>query len=385
MKFDLSTQTHICAICPNMCRFLCPVAAVEKAETVTPRGKATITLAVERGEIAWDAEAASVLYHCAGCKMCREWCPSNVDIPEFTAHLRERAGRDGLIPDPAPGVRDRLMRDRSFRRPAAELAAGLDRYRDLLSPEATVLYFAGCSTATLFPDVIGATLRLFEAAGVKVTMLRPEECCGFPLEALGYREEAADFAAALAESISKGGYETIVSGCPMCTHVMKERYAALGVELRAEVVHVTEFLDRLAGAGNLRGGQGARPGDGTVTYHDPCYLGRHQGVYDEPRRLLTGLGRFNLVEVDPGRELAACCGGAPSIDAVLPRTATGIGVRRLADAARTGAGTLVTACPHCLEMLGSAGDDGGRPVVRDIAEVLARRLGLWPSGGGGRG
>jgi Fe-S oxidoreductase len=392
--FDLATQGRICVLCPNMCRYLCPVAAVEKSETTSPRGKATLALGLGRGEVAFSEGEAAALYHCATCKICREWCPSNVDLPEVTRELRERAAREGLAPPAVRNLAERLVRDRSLHGPAAAPAAeGASRYRQLVSPGAKVLYFAGCSTATLQPRVVAATLRLFEAAGVKVARLQTEECCGLPLDVLGFREEAAVFARGLATAVEAGGYQTVVSGCPMCTQVMKERYPALGVTLGAEVRHVAEYFAGLAEEGAMGGPAGKRdtgkpraagdaPGDtgppaGAVTYHDPCYLGRYQGVYDPPRRLLTGVAGLALVEMERHGELAACCGGAFTTDTVRPGTATSLASRRIEEAGRTGAGALVTACPHCLEMLGPAGADRGI-AVRDIAEVLAERLGVLP-------
>jgi Fe-S oxidoreductase len=406
-RFDLATQGRICVLCPNMCRYLCPVASVEKTETTSPRGKATLALGLRRGEVAFSEGEAAALYHCATCKICREWCPSNVDLPEVTRESRERAAREGMAPPAVRNLAERLVRDRSLHGPAVALAAeGASRYRQLVSPGAKVLYFAGCSTAALQPGVVAATLRLFEAAGVKAARLQTEECCGLPLDVFGFREEAAAFARGLAAAVEAGGYQTVVSGCPMCTQVMKERYPALGVTLGADVRHVAEYFAGLAEEGALGGAAGKRDGAdtrgagdapadtgnppgagdapgaagspaGVVTYHDPCYLGRYQGVYDPPRRLLTGVAGLALVEMERHGELAACCGGALTTDTVRPGTATSLASRRSEEAGRTGAGTLVTACPHCLEMLGPAGADRGI-AVRDITEVLAERLGVLP-------
>lgn len=377
-KFDLATQGRICALCPNMCRFLCPVAAVEKLEAVTPRGKATLTLTAERGDAPLDSGAADTLYHCASCKVCREWCPSNVDLPEVMAGLRARAAAEGLSPTSVVALKDRLLRDRSLHRPAPELAAGLARYREMVTPGARVLYFAGCSTAALYPEVVAATLRLFEAAGVGVAMLETEECCGLPLDQLGFRDLAAEFAGGLAAAVQSSGATTVVSGCPMCVVSMKERFPALGVTLGATVLHVTEFLAGLSEDGAPgRLAAAVDPEAGPVTYHDPCYLGRHAGVYDAPRHLLSEVAGLELVEMEQSRQLAACCGGSAAVATAYPATATAIVERRLDEAGRTGARTLVTACPHCLEMFRPAAEGRGLTVL-DVTEVLADKLGVLP-------
>lgn len=398
-RFDLETQMRLCALCPNMCRAQCPVAAVEKAETVTPRGRATLLLAIARGDEPLSAETAEVFYRCAACAACLEACPSHVDVPAFTAGIRARAAGEGVSPQATRTLAARLAKDRSLYGSAAELARRQSRYRSLLDARAKVLYFAGCTTAALRPTVIEATLRLFELAEVKVAMLRPEECCGAPLDLFGQADAAAAFASGLARMVSDGGFETIVSGCPLCTQVMKDRYPVLGSPLTARVKHVTEFLAELGQEGRLpslerdasgstTAGPGERPRfdpnkeDGMKgTYHDPCFLGRRQNVYDAPRRLLTQTAGVRLAEMERSRERAACCGGSPAVDVVAPRTAGAIGDKRMAEAERTGAGVLITACPRCLAMLGGGptptGTHGRGLTVADITEVLARRLGVW--------
>ncbi|HCW51071.1 MAG TPA: hypothetical protein DGR79_03240 [Clostridiales bacterium] len=379
-RLDTETQTCVCALCPNMCRFLCPVAAADKVETVTPRGKATLVLALERGRVPWGPEAAEVAYRCAGCRVCREWCPSDVDLPEMLDGLRVRAAREGLAPEPVRLLAERLTEGRSLHRPASELAGRMARYREMLSPEARVLYFAGCSTAALYPEVVAATLRLFEAAGTPVTMLGGEECCGLPLDVLGWKDAAAGFARRLAEAVKERGIETVVSGCPMCTYMMKERFGALGADLEADVKHVAEFFAERLDDGSLRPAAASGREAAAVTYHDPCYLGRYQGVYDAPRRLLAEAAGLVPVEMERSRELGACCGGAPSTASAFAGTANLMASRRLEEAARTGARVLVTACPHCLEMLRPAAADaaGGGLEVLDLAEALAAGLGVLP-------
>lgn len=386
-SFDLAAQGRICSLCPNMCRFLCPVAAVRKVETVTPRGKATLVGGLGRDETLWSEEAAGVFYNCATCKICLEWCPSGVDLVEVTRGLRERAALDGSAPGPVKALRERLVADRSLYGQASELARSLRRYREMLTPGAKVLYFAGCSTAALHPGLVGAALRLFETAGVKAAMLESEPCCGLPLDLLGYREDAATFAAGLASAVREGGFETVVSGCPMCTYVLKERYPALGVSLEVEVRHLAEVLAGPVPAAALRGAARIREaGDGPgarrrATYHDPCYLGRYQGVYDAPRSLLADVAGLGLVEMDGSGGLAACCGGAATTVTAVPDAATAIAGRRLDEAARTGVDLLVTACPHCLDMLRPAAGKASRLRVADLAEVLAERVGAFPGRG----
>lgn len=381
---DAVTQTRLCALCPNMCRFLCPVAAAEKSEAVTPRGKATLALDLGRGALPLSEETAGLLYRCAGCRACREWCPSGCDLVAVLEGPRAEAARGGFAPAEVRGVRDRLVRDRSLHGPAGELALRLERFRELADPLASTLYFPGCAAVASRSKAVEASLRFFEAAGEPVALPRGEICCGLPLDVLGYVEEATGFARGLADSVAEGGFATVVSGCPMCVWAMRERYPRLGVTLPARVVHTSEFMEELAATGRLPAPREGAPGRGRprqhcagaepVTYHDPCYLGRYLGVYEPPRRLLAEVAGLKVAEMDRTRELAACCGGSPALDFPAPPTATAVGRRRLAEAARTGARTLVTACPHCLEMLSGAAEAGLE--VRDLAEVLAARLGL---------
>jgi len=362
----LEIQTRICALDADMCRFLCPVAAVEKRETVTPGGKNTRVLDIARGHVPFDRETSEVFYHCSGCRACTEWCPNDVDLPVIMEQQLKKVNEKGLAPPESASLRNRLLRDRSLHRPARENS--IQAFRSLLS-DSPVLYFAGCSTAALYPQAALAFLQLMDAAAAGVSMLPGEECCGQPLAVLGYSEEAREFASALAERVREGGYRTIVSSCPECVYMFKERYAGMGIELGAEVKHVSEYLTGLAAQGRLD----LQPKPDTVTYHDPCYLGRYLGLYEEPRELLSRDVGITIAEMDRKAHLSSCCGGGFATSTVLPRVATQIAEKRVDEAKKTGAGILVTACPHCREMLGPIAGEKGL-AVKDISEMLADRL-----------
>lgn len=363
---SLELQTRICALDADMCRFLCPVAAVEKRETVTPGGKNTRVLDLSRGHVPFTEENTEVFYHCSGCRACTEWCPNDVNLPVIMEQQLNQVNAKGLAPVESTALRKRLLKDRSLHRPAGENS--IQPFSSLLT-DSSVLYFAGCSTAALYPQAALAFLQLMDAAGEGVSMLPGEECCGQPLAVLGYSEEAWEFAAALAERVKKEGYKTIVSSCPECVYMFRERYAELGVDLGAEVKHVAAYLAELAAGGRLD----FQPIPETVTYHDPCYLGRYLGLYEEPRKLLSRDLGITMTEMDRKTNLANCCGGGFSTSTVLPRVATGIAEKRVAEAQKTGAGILVTACPHCREMLDPIAREQGLP-VKDMAELLADRL-----------
>ncbi len=363
---SLEIQTRICALDADMCRFLCPVAAVEKRETITPGGKNTRVLDLARGDVPFEKETTEVFYHCSGCRACTEWCPNDVDLPAIMEKQLNKVNEKGLAPNESVSLRNKLLRDRSLHRPALENS--IQPYRALLS-DSPVLYFAGCSTAALYPQAALAFLQLMDAAAEGVSMLHGEECCGQPLAVLGYNEEAREFASALAERVKEGGYKTIVSSCPECVYMFKVRYAEMGIDLGVEVKHVSEYLTDLVAQGRLD----FQPKPDTVTYHDPCYLGRYLKLYEEPRELLSKDVGITVVEMDRKAELSTCCGGGFATSTVLPKVATQIAEKRVDEAKKTGAGILVTACPHCREMLGPIATEKGLP-VKDISELLADRL-----------
>jgi len=178
------------------------------------------------------------------------------------------------------------------------------------------------------------------------------------------------------EAMNEGGAQRIVVTCAHCFNTIGREYPQLGG--RFDVVHHTELLERLVAEGRLVPVEPeADAGQGAVTYHDPCYLGRHNQVYSPPRALLGAVPGVTVAEMPRNRERAMCCGGGGARVWMEEKVGTRIATDRAAEAVATGARTIATACPYCTVMLsdGVAAAGGDEPVeVVDVAVLLARRM-----------
>jgi Fe-S oxidoreductase len=254
-------------------------------------------------------------------------------------------------------------------RPAVERtrwAEGLDvpLLRD--HPTAKVLYWVGCAAAyeERAQAVARAMVHLLRQADVDFATLGEEETCtGDAARRLGDESLFQQLAAANVATLNNYRVRCIVTACPHCFNTLCHEYPALGGKY--EVIHHTAFLSELVAVGRLR--IAAAPA-GRVTYHDPCHLGRINGVLGPPRALLEAAGAERVEMAHHGPD-SACCGaggGRLWLNGEQPGPITH---RRIAEARATGATTLVTACPFCLLQMGRA--DTGGLVVCDVAEVVA--------------
>jgi Fe-S oxidoreductase len=248
----------------------------------------------------------------------------------------------------------------------AQAPEGLERKQN-----ANVVYFVGC-VASFYPMVYSVPqsfVAVMDRAGVNYTTLGGQEyCCGFPLIIAGMGRHTHDMVRHNVEAVRALGAGTLVAACPSCYHTWKHDYAALlGEPLGFEVLHETELLLDLVQAGALD----LKPVDRTITYHDPCDLGRNSGIYDPPRQIIQAIPGLTFVEMEDNREHALCCGGGGDVEMADADVAHAVGRRRMLQAQETGAGFVVTACQQCKRtMLGAARKNKIRIRTLDMVELL---------------
>lgn len=219
-----------------------------------------------------------------------------------------------------------------------------------------MLYFRGCTAREKLTSIQEATEKLLNLAGVDYHILDDEKCCGSVLLRTGFLNEAQEQIAKNSE-ILKG--ERIITSCAGCYKTLKDDYEGL------DVIHISQLLNQLIKEGRLN----LSKNDLNVTYHDSCHLGRHCGVFDEPRDVIKSVA--DLVEMENIRDNSLCCGAGGGVKSAYPEIASQMAKSRIEQAKQTGCETLVTPCPFC--KLNLSNDD---LEVLDLTEFLVKYGGL---------
>lgn len=363
---EFRKQIEYCAYCPKLCRFACPVAQIECSETVTPTGKATVLKLVREKAIEFDREAAELFYACSACRITRTYCEHDIDVYPSLEKARSEAVKRGLAPRSVSDYQEKWAKRSN---PFDEDLASVIRQRAgrRAGGQAETVLFAGCMILNYFPEQIEECVRVLDAAGADYRVFADDRlCCGYPLLALGLEKEFEAQAAHVSSVLRGAGL--VLSPCPSCTDMLRNRYRDFGVEIPAEVRHITEFLSE----GLLKMPIEKRE-TRAVIYHDPCYLGRYLGVYQPPREILEAVLGTPPLEFFESREGGTCCGGGGGLPVTRPETARGISRQKAEAMGEMGAAVLATACPTCRMMLGRAARDLNIEAV-DVVTLLSRSL-----------
>ena len=319
------------------------------------------------------------LWACTTCMACMEACPVFIEhVPKIIDLRRFLVMERSEFPETMQeALRSLEARGHPFR---GTTASRTDWYRGLEVVELArvgradavdVVYWAGCAAALDERNqrVARSLVTLLRRAGLSVGVLGAEEqCTGDPARRIGNEFLFEQMARANLETFRRYGITELVVSCPHCLNTLKNEYRAFGGELR--VRHHTELLAQLLREGRLRPGPG---GTRRVTFHDPCYLGRYNGLFDEPRQVAAASGAAELVEMARSRRRSLCCGGGGGRSWVEEKGDERVALVRAREAVATGADTVGVACPFCMMMLedGVKAAAGERPVqVRDVAELL---------------
>ncbi len=360
--------------CMKMCRFVCIVANQLKLETVAPYGKCLIAYYLRNEAIKGGKRTAEVIYQCATCGLCTEWCLPRVDVPEIVKDVRAKLLEKDVAPEATVELGERA---RSERNPYGEphnkrLAALRKGKKNGKKKEGGVAYFVGCTSAYKQPSIAKATAEILEQAGDGFTLIDEEWCCGAPLLSTGHRELAAEHAKHNKEVIERSGCDIVVTSCAGCYMTLSRDYPKMGFPLKTRVLHLSQYLWKVIEEGKLEIRKTSREKDLKVTYHDPCHLGRHMGVYEEPRSVLNSFARVQLIEMEWSKRNSKCCGSGGGLQLNFPELSRKIGMERIREATATGAEILVTACPFCKNQL--EGVSEGKIKVYDLSEFVAKHL-----------
>jgi Fe-S oxidoreductase len=254
-------------------------------------------------------------------------------------------------------------------------ARGLDV--PLFSPSSEILFYVGCTASydNRMQKIARALVGIFRAAGVDFGILGEQEpCCGEAAHNLGQTEYSREVVAANEKRFAEAEVKTLVAISPHCYDMFKNKHYAVEKPEGWRPLHYTEYLVELIASGRLRFEQ---PVPMRLTYHDPCYLSRHNDLCEVPRQVLQAIPGLELVEMEENRSSTLCCGGGGG--RMWQETAPGerFSDVRVAQARETGANVLATTCPHCIACLEDSAKLGGLSLrTLDVAEIVAGALGI---------
>jgi Fe-S oxidoreductase len=317
------------------------------------------------------------VWDCVTCGACVQACPVSIEHVDHIVDLRRHLV---MVESSFPAEAEPMLRDveRSSnpwgkaQSERADWAASLGvRVLEPGDPAPEYLYWVGCASS--FDErartTAESTAKLLQRAGVDFAILGPREACtGDPARRMGNEYVFQAFAEQNVETLNEAGVTKIIANCPHCFNTLGNEYPDFGGDY--EVVHHSELLARLVREGRLA----PQRSEGlNITYHDSCYLARHNDVLESPRELVGAVG--SPVEMERSRKQTFCC-GAGGAHMWMEERAGAINENRVREAVDTGAGTLAVACPYCTVML----DDGAQSVgadlrVVDVATLLAESLG----------
>ena len=320
------------------------------------------------------------IWRCTTCGKCQQQCPRDVKQIVNMIALRRFATGYGVFPEAIKPVRaassglasdgNPFGEERSKR---ADWAKGLSVKPFTEGME--VLYFPGCylSYDARLKKVAVATVNILNKAGVDFGILGTKEnCCGESIRKTGNEELFKRLARENIKTFIENGVKKIVVSSPHCYHTFKNEYPEFNVNF--EIIHISQYLFELINEGKL---QISKEYEKKITYHDPCYLGRHNGIYDEPRGVLKKIPGLELNEMLESRENSMCCGMGGGRIWIETQKSDRFANLRLDQAIGVGAEVLVTACPYCItnfedSRLVMGYDDLIQ--VKDITEILQEVL-----------
>jgi Fe-S oxidoreductase len=388
----------------------CPSVAYNHFQSYSARGRYAVALSLLQGKSEYTDKVLDIVYKChtcgscdVSCKICRYNLEPLAAILELRAKLVEDSQslpEHRVLIDHLHKEQNMMLKPKTAR---GRWAEGLN-IKDLATETAEVVFHAGCrlSYDAQLQKTARTAVALLRDAGVDVGILGDKEtCCGSRAYTMGYRKELTNSAARLMKAWTRAGVTTVVTSCADCYHAFKRRYPEVGATV--EVLHTVEFIDRLIKQGKIKF---TRAVPLTVTYHDPCHLGRQGepyvpwkgiekkirkqiivyeprrpryngawGVYDPPRDVLRSIPGVKLVEMERIREYAWCCGAGAGVREAYPDFSRWTATERIEEASHAGAEAIVSACPWCeRNFIDAAATQGDGLKVFDVVDLVSQAI-----------
>ncbi|MDD5288311.1 MAG: FAD-binding and (Fe-S)-binding domain-containing protein [Dehalococcoidales bacterium] len=377
---QIAYEAYACAQC-GYCIDVCDQYYGRQWESETSRGRWYFLRQYLEGKAKFDQKMLDSFLLCTTCQRCNNVCQVQIPIQQMWDQMR------GLVIDEKgyhtfPGFE---MMASAFLR-ESNIWAGSRHERAKWLPadvkpqeKGKIAYWAGCTASFVEHDIAQNAVHILKEGRIEFAYLGKEEaCCGIPFLSAGKWDLFAKAVEHNIKELNRRGVEEVVVSCPGCwvtlNHYYREWAKKLGLKYDIKVKHITEVAAELVKDGKLKFKQAPKDG-GKITYHDPCHIGRHGGIYEPPREVLKAIPGVELVEMEHNRENGLCCGSVLS-RVGRPPAADAIGIFRMKEAEASGAGIVLTTCPCCEVQLRVGARAGKSPVrVLDFSDVVVEALG----------
>ena len=356
---EIRNAVNVCTMC-GFCKSVCPSFKAIGWDSALSRGRIVLSYGLLNGEIPADDSVVENMYTCTTCADCVRRCPSKVKIVDIIEMCRADLVKNGHILPKHKAVCENILKTNNPFGEKKSVVETLGRK----PRNAEVGYFAGCTATYRSKKTAQASLSILDKLGVDFTTV-DEVCCGSVMQRIGWPiEDIKKYFQKNVDAIKSLGVKTLVLSCAGCYRMFKEEYPKF-VDVPFRVLHMTEFLAEQ----ELK----LKPMKSVVTYHDPCHLGRHSGVYDAPRKVIAKIPEVTFKEMEFNRNLSHCCGGGGGVRSAYPEESKRIASTRVDEAMATGASTIITTCPFCVSNL-VLGLDGRDAKVVDLTELIDELL-----------
>ena len=351
------------------------------------RGRFSLARALLDGRIQPSEGLAKEVYQCTLCGSCRYVC-NNCANPDLIVNAREniedhveiweelRADLVDAGVAPLPRHKEIFAHQEKEHNPYfekhSERLNWLSKDSEFLNPGGDYLFFVGCTSAYRLDDISRTLLEIAKKSNIKITISPEEWCCGSVNFRTGVETLGKKTVQHNNEIFKKIGIKKIIATCAGCYRTLKIDYPKWIEDWDFEVLHAIEVIDELIQEGKIKI---INKIPGIITYHDPCHLGRHAGVYDAPREVIDAIRSDDFVEMRRNRENAYCCGAGGGVKSGFPEFALEVAVERIQEAEETGAEWLTSVCPFCLGNLKEAARESGSKIkVVDLMELVKKAI-----------
>ena len=370
-------QCQMCGYCIDVCE----AHRQTPWESVTARGKIYYLNQLDKTgfgamdkllkrKVTLSPEFVDAMYKCTGCGNCEEICHAKIELVALWEKVRKWMADEGVAPLPVHRKLEKSIIANG--NPYGEPKKKRDAWWPEEVPRTTppqAIFFAGCTGSYRMQDIPRAAVTVLDRAGVTVNCLGENEvCCTSPLLRTGINMQTLEASKEVVTKADALGAKDMVMSCSGCYKTVSSNYVEYYGKPGQNVYHITQYVDKLINARKLPLNNEFKA---RVTYHDPCHLGRHSKVYEEPRNILKKIKGLDFVEMERNRENSRCCGAGGGYKSAFNDFAVNIAAERIRDAEAVGAEVIATACPFCvLNLKHGAKKIGSKVKVMDITEIL---------------